>query len=66
MENDLLHEERNPLTCVNVTQTTAKEHTKMPKVGGKHYPYTEAGIKQAKAEARRQKKKQQKSKKSRR
>jgi len=38
----------------------------MPKVGGKHYPYTEAGIKRAKAAARRQKKKQQKSKKSRR
>ena len=38
----------------------------MPKVGGKHYPYTEAGIKRAKAEARRQKKKQKKQKKPRR
>jgi len=38
----------------------------MPKVGGKHYPYTEAGMKRAKAAARRQKKKQKKSKKSRR
>tara|TARA_Y100001951_G_scaffold34757_1_gene27375 strand:+ start:24 stop:140 length:117 start_codon:yes stop_codon:yes gene_type:complete len=38
----------------------------MPIVKGVHYPYTEAGIKRAKAEARRQKKKQKKSKKSRR
>jgi len=38
----------------------------MPKVGGKHYPYTEAGIKRAKAAARRQKKKQKKQKKPRR
>jgi hypothetical protein len=37
----------------------------MPKVGGKHYPYTEEGVRQAKVAARRQKKKQQKSKKKR-
>ena len=37
----------------------------MPKVGGKHYPYTPAGMKQAKAAAKRQKKKSKKSKKKR-
>jgi hypothetical protein len=37
----------------------------MPKVGGKHYPYTETGIKRAKAAARRQKKKNKKKNKKR-
>jgi len=37
----------------------------MPLVKGKHYPYTEAGMKRAKAAAKRQKKKSKKSKKKR-
>ena len=37
----------------------------MPKVGGVHYPYTEAGMKKAKAAVKRQKKKSKKSSKKR-
>jgi hypothetical protein len=37
----------------------------MPIVKGVHYPYTPAGIKRAKADAKRQKKKSKKSKKKR-